>query len=169
MRNLLRTLSVLTLVLSGTALLGPVACGGKTAKVPVMESLDAGPEPVDAEPPAPKTLYERVGGAEKLSAVVDGTLKGAAAHPKLKKSFAKITGPKLETLKKDLNDFLCEQMKGTCKYEGKDMRILTEAQWEPFVEVFVKALSDAGVGEAERDEALTLLTPLHDEMLPKKK
>ncbi len=109
------------------------------------------------------------------TAIVDATTKAAAEHPKLKKAFAKTTGPKLEAFKKNMNDFLCEQMKGPCKYEGKDMRAAhkgmgaTEAQWEAFVEVFVKALTDGGVGEAERDEILDLITPLHDEVLNKKK
>ncbi len=176
MRSLFRPISIVSLVLLSAVCLAPVACGGKQVKAPAVEPIDAGPpEPVDAGPPPPKNLYEKVGGPEKLASIVGATTKAAMEHPKLKKAFAKTTGPKLEAFKKSMNDFLCEQMKGPCKYEGKDMRAahkgmgVTEAQWEAFVEVFVKALTDGGVGDAERDEILDLITPLHDEVLNKKK
>lgn len=161
------------------ASLALVACGSKKPPKPMEPSTtdthgDAGVEPADATPPAPKTLFERLGGKEAISAVIDSFLKNAAADPDIKKLFAKTTGPRLDHLKQVMIEQICEASGGPCKYSGKDMKAahkgmgLTEAHWDAFVKDFTLALDENKVGEKEKSEVFALIAPMHDDIVEKK-
>ncbi len=128
----------------------------------------------DAAPPAPKTLYERIGGKEGVDKVIASLIANVTADAELKKLFAKTTGPKLENFKKQLADFVCEQTGGGCKYGGKDMKAahkgmgITDPQWDAFVKDFTLALDENKVGEKEKSELFGAIAPLHDDIVEKK-
>lgn len=157
-----------------------VACGPKKPPKPVepavTETPDAGSDAeVDAAPPAPQTLYDRLGGKDGVAAVVDSLIKNVAADPDVKKAFAKTTGPKLDHLKQMINDQICEATGGPCKYTGKDMKTahagmkITEKEWDAFVKDFTLALSENKVGDKETGELLAIIAPMHDDIVPPKK
>lgn len=158
-----------------------MACGPKKPPKPVEPAtadttVDAGETPEeDAAPPAPQTLYDRLGGKDGVAAIVDSLVKNVSADPDVKKAFAKTTGPKLDHFKQMLNDQLCEAAGGPCKYAGKDMKTahqgmkITEKEWDAFVKDFTLALQENKVADTETGELLAVVAPMHDDIVTSKK
>jgi hemoglobin len=164
------------------------ACGGKKAppKEPgISETVsEAGTDdpsgggdggPTSAEP-AEKSLYQRLGGKEGLSKIVDSFLKAILADTKIKARFAKTKGPKLDKFKQALVDQLCTLTGGTpteCDYKKdmqevhKGMRI-REEEWNAFVADLKLALDEHKVQESAQTDLLALLGPLHDPIVTAK-
>ncbi len=127
------------------------------------------PSPVvSAEPPKPKSLYERLGGKDAIAKVVDATLKAVGDDKRINKFFTKTTKDpkKLEAFKTNLIDQICQATGGPCEYKGKDMKTahkgmkVKEADFAAFMEDVQKALETSGVGKTEQDELLGALTPM---------
>lgn len=157
-----------------------MSCGGKTPpKEPVVDETvaDAGVEDAaPAEPPAPKSLYERVGGKEMLAKIGDSFLKNVQANDVIKKRFAKLPKgkDKLAKFSQDLVDRLCREAGGDCAGGGDDAKPadkgtkITEAEWTAFVSAFKAALDEHEIGETEQDDFIALLAPMHDELVDAK-
>lgn len=126
------------------------ACGGSSKK----ESTTTGEET------AQKSLYDRLGGKEAISAVVDAFVANVAADDRINKFFEKTD---IAHLKQMLVDQICAATGGPCEYTGKDMKTvhtgmnITEEQWNATVEDLVKALDGAGVQAKEKEELLGAL------------
>ena len=159
------------------------ACGGSKKPPEVVETPveDAGTtsEPVDAAPPAPKSLWERLGGKDAVVAVVDELLVNALADNRINKFFEKVK--KDETKKKALRDvlvaFICDKTGGTdCNYTSnksmkdshKDMK-LTEAHWNAFVEDLKIALASKNVADDLQTELLAELAKTKADVVTPKK
>jgi hemoglobin len=176
-------LAVICLLVAGLGLgnaTGLVGCGGKPPPKPAEPALtdttaDAGPVEVDAGPPAPKSLFERLGGKDGVEKLVDSLIKNVTTNPKLKKAFAKTKDAKLEAFKKNLNDQFCEMSGGPCKYAGKDMASahagmnINQGQWDAFVQALDAAMDENKVGEDEKNELMALFAPLREDILKSKK
>lgn len=156
------------------------ACGGKKPppKEPaVIETVaDAGEEP-EAEAPAPKSLYERIGGKDALAQVVDTMMKNVAADTKISKRFAKLKGDKMDEFKEKLVNQLCELTGGECEYAGKNMKDahkgmkIKEDEWNAFVADLKAALDEHSVSADDQADLMALLGPMHDDIVevkPKK-
>ncbi len=164
-------------VLAGTL---AVACGGKTPpKEPVVDETvaDAGAEDAaPPEPPAPKSLYERVGGKEMLAKITDSFLKNAQANDVIKKRFAKLPKGKEKLAKfgQDLVDRLCREAGGDCAGASEETKPgdkgtkIGEAEWTAFVSAFKAALDEHEIGETEQDDFIALLAPMHDDLVEAK-
>src|SRR5262249_26266730 len=68
---------------------------------------------------ADKSLYERLGGKDAITAVVDDFVGRVAADNRINRFFAKANVPRL---KARLVDQICEATGGPCKYTGADMK-----------------------------------------------
>lgn len=132
------------------------------------ETVTAAPSPsptVSAEPPKPKSLYERLGGKDAIAKVVDASLKNITEDKRINKFFTKTTKDpkKVEALRANLIDQICAATGGPCEYKGKDMKTahkgmkIKEADFTAFVEDVTKALESSGVGKAEQEELLGAL------------
>ncbi len=151
------------------------ACGGKKPHVqdqtPTETVADAGAEDAEAPPPAPKSLYERLGKKEGITAVVESFVKNVAADTAVNKSFAKTKGPKMDHFKQMMVEQLCEATGGDCKYTGKPMKEahkgmkITDKQWDAIVTDLKLALDENKVGEAEKTDLFALLAPMKDEIV----
>ena len=151
------------------------ACGGKKPHVqdqtPTETVADAGAEDAEAPPPAPKSLYERLGKKEGITAVIESFVKNVVADTAVNKSFAKTKGPKLDHFKQAMVEQLCEATGGDCKYTGKPMKEahkgmkITEKQWDAVVTDLKLALDENKVGEAEKTDLFALLAPMKDEIV----
>ena len=103
-----------------------------------------------------KTLYERLGGAAALTAVVDDFVANVAADKRINHFFAKTDIP---AFKKNLTDQLCAATGGPCYYIGRDMKTahtglgITEDDWNASVKLLVAAL-DKYKKEHADDDAL---------------
>src|SRR5215470_17813587 len=86
---------------------------------------------------ADKSLYERLGGKEAITAVVDDFVGRVAADKRINGFFAKANVPRL---KRRLVDQICEATGGPCTYTGKDMKTahkgmgITDADFNALVE-----------------------------------
>lgn len=114
------------------------------------------------------SLYQRLGGKEALTAVVNELWVLVAADTRINARFAH-TRP--EAFGGQLVDFLCQASGGPCKYQGKDMKAahtcmkLNDAEFNALAEDTVKALDNFKVPSGEKNEVINLLGSLKDEVV----
>ena len=112
-----------------------------------------------------KSLYSRLGGKKAITAVVDQFVTNVANDARINKFFADtVKDPKrVEKLKMNLVDQICQASGGPCKYKGKDMKTahkgmgISDADFNALVEDLVAALNQFKVGETEKNELLGAL------------
>lgn len=106
------------------------------------------------------TLYERLGGKEAITAVVDALSANVAGDTRINHRFAKANIPRF---KAQMVDLLCEASGGPCKYKGMDMPTvhsgmkITEAEFVAVAENASKTLDSFNVPAAEKGEVMALL------------
>jgi hemoglobin len=114
------------------------------------------------------SLYERLGGTEAITAVVDSFVARCAADDRINGKFARTDIPRL---KSSLVDQICEATGGPCTYAGRDMRTthdgmaVTGAEFDALLADLVETLDRFGVGEAEKSELLGALAPMRADIV----
>ncbi len=112
---------------------------------------------------AEKTLFERLGGKEAITAVVDDFVGNVGADARINHYFENTDLARLRQL---LVEQVCEGSGGPCKYSGRDMRSshahlgITEGDFNALVEDLVKSLDKFKVAQKEKDELLGVLGPM---------
>src|SRR5262245_35702765 len=66
-----------------------------------------------------KTLYERLGGKDAISSVVDDFVSNVAGDSRINQQFANADIPHLKQM---LVEQICQASGGPCTYSGKDMK-----------------------------------------------
>jgi len=119
--------------------------------------------------PAPaKSLFERLGGKDAISAVVDDFAGNVLNDPRVNKKFAKTNAPRLLA---NLKDFVCYATGGPCKYSGLNMKEshknmgTTAGEFNALVEDLIKTLNKFNVGQAEQKDLLTALAGLKGDIV----
>lgn len=116
----------------------------------------------------PESLYVRLGGAERIAAVVDEALDRHAVNPLLA---ARFRGKDMPRLKQLGTQFFCMGSGGPQKYEGRDLRAAhtgmnaSEQELVAAIDDFVAALQSQGIGQAEVNEVVGILYSLKGEVL----
>ncbi len=114
------------------------------------------------------SLYERLGGLDAITAVVDSFVARCAGDDRINRKFERTDIPRL---KKMLVDQVCEATGGPCTYTGRGMREthdameVTAGEFDALVEDLVATLDEFDVPKAEQDELLALLGPMRDEIV----
>ena len=117
----------------------------------------------DATPAAEgkkKPLYDRLGGKEAITAVVDDFVGNVAADERINAFFANADIPHLKQM---LVDQICQASGGPCTYAGKNMveahtgMNIKDADFGALVEDLVKSLDKFKVPDAEKNELLGAL------------
>ncbi|MES2960392.1 MAG: group 1 truncated hemoglobin [Pseudomonadota bacterium] len=114
------------------------------------------------------SLYERLGGADRIGAVVDEALDRHAVNPLLAPRFKGKDLPRLKALG---TQFVCMGSGGPQKYEGRDLRAAhtgmnaTEQELVAAIDDFVAAMQGQGVGAAEINEVVAIMYSLKGEVL----
>ncbi len=114
------------------------------------------------------SLYERLGGLDAITAVVDSFVGRCAGDDRINKKFGQTDVPRL---KKMLVDQVCEATGGPCTYSGRDMREthdrmgVTAGEFDALVEDLVATLDEFDVPRAEQDELLGLLGPMRGDIV----
>ncbi|HEY4178005.1 MAG TPA: hypothetical protein VGM90_14255 [Kofleriaceae bacterium] len=146
-----------------------VACGGgkPAPQAPHSDTAktDEKPAKTDGEKPATagKSLYERLGKKEAITAVVDEFISRVAADARIKNRFFNTDIPRLKRL---LVEQVCVVTGGPCKYSGGDMETvhagmeLVDDEFGALVEDLVGALDKYKVPEKEKNELLGPLAAL---------
>ena len=114
------------------------------------------------------SLYERLGGLDAITAVVDSFSARCAGDDRINRKFARTDIPRL---RKMLVDQVCEATGGPCTYTGRDMREshadmgVTAGEFDALVEDLVATLDEFDVPKAEQDELLAMLGPMRDDIV----
>lgn len=130
----------------------------------------AGCAAMDSGRMAEKSLYERLGGKEAITAVVDDFVGRVAADNRINGFFAKANIPRLKT---QLVNQICEASGGPCKYTGADMKTVhrgmgvTGAAFDALVGDLVATLDKFKVGEREKNDLLGALGPMKKDIVEK--
>jgi hemoglobin len=128
---------------------------------------DEAPAPPPA-PPAPKALFDRLGGLPAITAVVDEFVNRTTTDPRIMYRFFN-TDP--VNLKRLLTEFVCLATGGPCTYTGRDMTSshagmdLVDDEFTALVENLAGALDKFHVPEQEKGELLGALGPLKPQIV----
>lgn len=120
--------------------------------------------------PTEKSLYDRLGGKEAITAVVDDFVARVAADTRINGFFANTD---IAHLKQCLVDQICEASGGPCKYTCRDMKSshagmgVSTADFNALVEDLVATLDQFKVGQKEKDELLGVLGPMQKDIVEK--
>jgi len=115
-----------------------------------------------------RSLYERLGGIEAITAVARAFEDRAAKDDRINQKFARTN---LDRLHKEFVDQLCQDTGGPCTYTGLNMRPahtnmgVTSGEFDAFMEDLVTTLDSFNVPKGEQDELLNLLRPLRAEIV----
>lgn len=115
-----------------------------------------------------QTLYERLGGIDAITAVVEDFRDRVAADDRINLKFQRTD---LARLRKMLIDQVCEATGGPCQYNGRGMKEahagmkVTNGEFSALVEDLVATLNRFKVPGAEQNELLAILGPLKSEIV----
>jgi hemoglobin len=114
------------------------------------------------------TLFERIGGQEKLHAVVDEFVKVIIDDDRINFSFANTDLSKFNNL---LYEQLCELTRGPCNYTGRDMQTahaklnINDAQFNALAEDLYKAFDRVHVPYRVQNQVIALLAPMQRDIV----
>ena len=114
------------------------------------------------------SLYQRLGGQEAITAVVDDFVANVAADSRINARFANTDIPRFKQL---LVDQICAGTGGPCTYTGRDMKTthagmgITDAEFDALVEDLVRSLDKFKVPAAEKEELLGILGPMKSDIV----
>ncbi len=149
-----------------------LACGGGGAKKPTTtgggtpmtdNGTGGGDKTTDTEKPTgtkAKSLFDRLGGKNAITAVVDDFVNRIAADDRINQRFFNVDIVKLKGL---LVEFVCQATGGPCQYTGQDMETshagmeLVDDEFNALVEDLVGALDKFKVPAKEKGELLGAL------------
>ena len=123
-----------------------------------------------------KSLYDRLGGKQAITAVVDEFVGRVAGDNRINHFFAATASSpaQLASFKMKLVDQICEASGGPCKYTGKDMKAahrgmgITTADFNALVEDLVGALDKFKVAAVDKNQLLGVLGPMQGQIVEKK-
>lgn len=136
-------LAMLMTILGSSA----AACGGKAA----------GPT---ASRRTEKPLYDRLGGMDAITQIVDDFVANVKADTRINAMFANAD---VENLKAKLADQICEASGGPCTYAGKSMKEahvgmgVQQAHYDAMIEDLVRSLDKFDVPKPEQQELLAAI------------
>ena len=114
------------------------------------------------------SLYERLGGHEAITAVVDDFVARCAGDDRINGKFARSDIPRLKQM---LSDQVCMASGGPCTYAGRSMDDthrgmgVTAGEFDALVGDLVATLNQFSVPQDEQDELLAILGPLRGDIV----
>jgi Truncated hemoglobins len=121
-----------------------------------------------------KSLYQRLGGYNAISAVVNELAVRLVTDEKLGVYFKGLSNDSKRKLIAHLTDFVCSATGGPCIYTGRDMKTsheglgITEEEWERFVRITKEVLDKFKVPAREQQELLQAIAPLKSVIVEKR-
>lgn len=115
-----------------------------------------------------KPLYDRLGGKEAITAVVDDFVGRVAEDTRINGFFARAN---ILRLKVSLVNQICEASGGPCKYTGADMKTahrgmgITNVAFDALVQDLVATLDKFKVPAKEKNELLAALGPMRKDIV----
>ncbi|KZL29498.1 group 1 truncated hemoglobin [Pseudovibrio sp. Ad37] len=118
-----------------------------------------------------KTLYERLGGYDAISAVVNNLLPRLQSDELLGRFWQNRGDDGIAREKQLLIDYLANSAGGPLYYTGRDMVIthtgmgITEADWDVFLAYLKATLEAFSLPEAEFNDTVGFVSSLKEEIL----
>ena len=118
-----------------------------------------------------KTLYERLGGYDAISAVANDLLPRLQADSRLARFWQHRAEDGLKREKQLLIDFLCSSAGGPLYYTGRDMKIshkgmkISESDWSAFLGHLNATLDAFKVPQPERGEVIAFIQSTKPDMV----
>jgi len=118
-----------------------------------------------------KSLYERLGGYDAITAVVNDLLPRLQGDPQLGRFWAHRGADGVEREKQLLIDFLCSVAGGPVYYRGRDMRLahrgmrISESDWSTFLNHAAATLAKFHVPANEQRDVVTFVQSLKKEIV----
>ena len=118
-----------------------------------------------------KTLYERLGGYDAITAVADDLLPRLRSDPQLGRFWAHRGDDGVQREKQLLIDYLCNTTGGPIYYRGRDMTLahrgmrISENDWNAFLGHAAATLAKFKVPEDEQREVVTFVQNLKKEIV----
>ena len=115
-----------------------------------------------------KSLFERLGGSDAITAVVEDFRDRCGGDSRINAKFARTDMARLTSM---LIDQVTEASGGPAKYSGRDMKAahadmsVTTGEFNALVEDLVATMNKFRVGKAEQDELLGILGPLKSDIV----
>jgi hemoglobin len=128
-----------------------------------------------SEKPKEKTLYDRLGGYDAVSAVVDDFLAALGKDPMFDRFGHGRGANSLQRAKQLIKDQICSLTGGPCAYIGRDMATahqgleITQKEWDASVQHLQATLVKFKVGEKEQKELLAMVDKLKADIIEKPK
>jgi len=118
-----------------------------------------------------KTLYERLGGYDAISAVANDLLPRLQTDPQLGRYWARRGEDGVKREKQLLIDFLCTSAGGPVYYRGRDMVLthrgmrISEKDWNVFLGHAAATLAKFQVPEAEQRDVVAFVQSLKKQIV----
>ena len=112
------------------------------------------------QPAQGQSLYQRLGGKDAITAVVDEAIGNVSADARINQRFVSAGS---SALTKNLVELICARTGGPCTYAGRDMSAAHEGmnirddEFDALVEDLVKALDKFKVPAQEKAEVAVIL------------
>jgi hemoglobin len=123
-----------------------------------------------ASPPAAPTLYEQLGGAPAVAALVDALVAEYKADPRIAPRF-ELPPADLAYLRERLIEQLCAATGGGCEYTGLSMAeahsgmSIRDAEFDAFIEATVRAMTRVGVTDEHQLILLDVLDGMRGDVV----
>ena len=143
------------------------------AGLPLAAPRFAGAEEPGPAPPAPASLYRRLGGYDVLAALTDDFMGRLLKDPSLSRFFAGSAEESKGRIRQLVLDQLCTATGGPCLYIGRDMKTahkglgIREADWAATVGHLIASLDRLQVAQKEKNEVLTIASRLKKDIVEK--
>lgn len=117
------------------------------------------------------TLYQRLGGEERITRLVTDFVDNHLRNPLIKSRFEKYNDAERAVIERHVVEFFCMGSGGPQTYTGKDMLTthkgmnINEQELVAAIDDVVAAMTKNGYGDAEKNEVVAILYSLKGDVL----
>ncbi len=118
-----------------------------------------------------KSLYERLGGYDALTKVVDEFIMQLGKDKQLSRFLVGLSDDSKKKLRQHVVDQFCQATGGPCVYTGREMKTshtglkITESDWDIAAKALVAALDKYKVPQKEKDEVVAFVLTLKKDIV----
>jgi len=119
------------------------------------------------------TLYQRLGGFDRLAATFDDVAPRLATDPQLARFFSGHATDSNLRQRQRLLELLCQETGGPCTYTGRTLKTahvglgVGSADWSAFLKHFTASLDHLQFGKQEKAELLSLVERYKSDVVEK--
>lgn len=119
-------------------------------------------------PPAPQTLFDRLGGRDGINSIVEKLLTNIGGDSRIRAHFTNLD---LTRFKTNMGDLMCQLAGGPCRYTGKEIKtahkpfLITEEDYQAFMDDLSKSLDAQQLAQADKDEFFAMLDKLKPDVV----